>query len=1002
MNAGRHIFLSPARIALIYALFAGLWILFSDHAIELWVTDSHTLIQVSMAKGWFFVTVTAMLLYALIDRLVTVLLARDMELQRQQEEKLRALQMLDMLAETSEDAIFVKDLEGRYLLFNRAASQFVGKPPELVLGRDDRAIFPPAEAEMLMGNGRRIMTENRTQTTEETLTTPSGIKTFLATRGPLRDASGQIIGIFGISRDITAAKAARNTLEQERGMLKTVIQTIPDLVWLKDPHGIYLACNPAFERFFGAPEADIVGHSDYDFVAWELADYFRTNDHAAIQAGGPRLSEEWITLAAEGRRILVEMVKMPMYSSDGRLLGVLGIAHDVTERRQTETRLRESENRFRDIVGKMPVAYQSLDKEGRYAEVNPALCDLLGYEAPELLEHSFGDSWPLATQPSYPIWFARMLDTGHIQSELELLTRNGRILQVLLRGSIQTDSRGAFQCAHCVLFDITERKQTEQAMLAAQTEATRLLKEADHSRQVLLNVLEDEHKAKSIARTLSDRLQNYLSVSPVVTYALTVEGGRISSTWVSENISKLLGYSLEETLAENWWQSHLHPDDRDAALANAPILFNEGRLSLEYRFFRKNGSMLWVHDEQRLVRDDEGNPLQIVGAWNDITERKQAEEQALRWQRVFEVAQFGLAYANTADNTFTEVNETFARQRGYTPDELKGQPVPLIYAPQEREVLKQRFRDIDVLGHLVFESIHQRKDGSQFPVLLEVTTIGDTEGRPVSRVVYALDITKRKQAENEIHQLNEALEQRVRQRTAQLENANKELESFSYSISHDLRAPLRAINGFGQILAERHAGQLDEKGRHYLENVITSARHMGALIEDLLHYSRVGRSALRALPVSLEPILSELETERAGRLAETGARFEIAPPLPRPLGDATLIRQILANLIDNALTYRHHDVPTEVKVWARQEFDAVLIHVRDNGIGIAPEYHEKIFEVFQRLHTEEEYPGTGIGLAIARKAARLMGGDVSLQSAPHEGCTFCVRLPAADSRVSKP
>ena len=256
-------------------------------------------------------------------------------------------------------------------------------------------------------------------------------------------------------------------------------------------------------------------------------------------------------------------------------------------------------------------------------------------------------------------------------------------------------------------------------------------------------------------------------------------------------------------------------------------------------------------------------------------------------------------------------------------------------------------------------------------------------------------IEDEKMAEAEIRYLNITLEQRVRDRTAELEAVNKELESFSYSVSHDLRAPLRAVSGFAQILANRYQDKLDEPGRHYLDNVVSSSMRMGTLIDDLLQYSRTGRGVVRSVPEPLEPLVQSLIATFGERIAATGTRLKVEQPLATPLGDATLIGQILANLVENALTYRRHDCTPEVTISAVRDGDWVVLRVSDNGIGIASEYHEKIFQVFQRLYSEDEYPGTGIGLAIVTKAVHMMGGNINVESTPGAGSTFSVHLPAA-------
>ena len=256
------------------------------------------------------------------------------------------------------------------------------------------------------------------------------------------------------------------------------------------------------------------------------------------------------------------------------------------------------------------------------------------------------------------------------------------------------------------------------------------------------------------------------------------------------------------------------------------------------------------------------------------------------------------------------------------------------------------------------------------------------------------EIDERKRAEKEVRRLHAQLEKRVAQRTAQLTASNKELESFTYSVSHDLRAPLRAISGFTRLLAQR-SDLPDASARQTLEKIVTAAHRMDGLIQDLLNYARTGQQTVLAVPVLLEPVVQNAANTFQTRLSEGEIDFEIVRPLATPLGDPMLLEQILCNLLDNALTYRTRERRARVSVASTRVDDHVVLSVSDNGIGIAREYHEKIFQVFQRLHRDSEYVGTGIGLAIVAKATRLMNGEVSVESQLGQGSTFRVRLPAA-------
>ena len=260
-----------------------------------------------------------------------------------------------------------------------------------------------------------------------------------------------------------------------------------------------------------------------------------------------------------------------------------------------------------------------------------------------------------------------------------------------------------------------------------------------------------------------------------------------------------------------------------------------------------------------------------------------------------------------------------------------------------------------------------------------------------------VDITDEHAAREQVQLLNAELEQRVADRTASLAAANADLESFSYSVSHDLRSPLRAIAAFANLIDSRFRPELDPKVQHYLDNIITASDRMSALIEDLLDYSHLGRELPSAAEINLDRIIDSVIETLAEPLAATDGRVLTDGSLPAVRGNHTLVQQILVNLIDNALKYQTIGSLPSITVSARKIAGQVEISVSDNGIGIAPEYHEKIFEVFQRLHTDSEYPGTGIGLASARKAAERMGGTVNVTSELGRGSIFTVVLPGAGS-----
>jgi len=237
------------------------------------------------------------------------------------------------------------------------------------------------------------------------------------------------------------------------------------------------------------------------------------------------------------------------------------------------------------------------------------------------------------------------------------------------------------------------------------------------------------------------------------------------------------------------------------------------------------------------------------------------------------------------------------------------------------------------------------------------------------------------------------LEQRVKERTRELSTANKELESFTYSVSHDLRAPLRAISGFAEIIKVRHKLSLNEEGQHYFDNIVDASKRMGRLIDDLLSYSRLGRTSVQQNPVPLAGVLADIIKDMQDYLDELHGTITIPEGLPIVMGNRTILSQIFTNLLENAITYRKTDTPPQVEITHQIEGEQVIIKVCDNGIGIPAEHQEKIFAIFQRLHRDEEYPGTGIGLATVKKSVELLAGVVWVESKVEEGSRFFVKLP---------
>jgi PAS domain S-box-containing protein len=383
--------------------------------------------------------------------------------------------------------------------------------------------------------------------------------------------------------------------------------------------------------------------------------------------------------------------------------------------------------------------------------------------------------------------------------------------------------------------------------------------------------------------------------------------------------------------------------------------------------------------------------LRLLGA--EVKQRREAEAAAraaaAEADDLFENAPCGY-HSVDDEGRILRINRTWLSWLGYERHEVVGRLMhPELMTPESAAQFREKWFPLFLrqgwLKEVEFE--YRRKDGSTFPGSLQTTAVRDSRNRIIASRTVVFDITASKLAEGRIRALNAELQRNA----AMLEASNRELESFSYSVSHDLRAPLRAVDGYARMLEEDYAGTLDGEGRRLLAVVRAEAVRMGQLIDDLLSFSRTGRQALQVARVDMPALVKEVVATVAP--AYPGARIEVGP-LPQATGDRALLRQVWLNLVGNALKYSAKRTAPEVDIGGRAGAEAVEYWVRDNGAGFDPRYAGKLFGVFQRLHGAAEFPGTGVGLAIVQRVVVRHGGRVWADGSPDKGATFGFALPA--------
>ena len=480
-----------------------------------------------------------------------------------------------------------------------------------------------------------------------------------------------------------------------------------------------------------------------------------------------------------------------------------------------------------------------------------------------------------------------------------------------------------------------------------------------------------------------------LLVDNVTDYAIFVlDPNGVIASW-NIGAERLKGYKPEEIIGKHFRIFYTPKDlaagkpDRELEIARASDRYEE-----EGWRVRKDGSRFWATVLITAIRDEEGRLIGFGKIVRDLSDRRQAD---LRYRLLVEGVIDYAIFSMDATGHIASWNTGAQRIKGYKADEIIGKHFSVFYTPEDRArdlpgtVLGTAARE----GHFEGEGWRVRKDGTRFWASVVVTALRDEEGNLYGFSKVTRDMSDRKRLLDELQRHSAELELRVRER----EESNAELEAFAYSVSHDLRAPLRAIAGFSEVLREDYGSTLDEHAREYLDEIMSAAARMNSLVQDLLEYGRVSRVSLPLEPLSVVDAVSRAVSQLTER-----ERAQIKLNVPDSLwvyGHPQVFTQVVLNFVSNAFKFQSKDAVPEVAISAEQADGMVKLSVRDNGIGIAPPHQERIWNVFERLHDRDTYPGTGIGLAIVKRAAMRMHGSYGVESEVGKGSAFWIQLPAA-------
>ncbi|HEX2567045.1 MAG TPA: PAS domain S-box protein [Burkholderiales bacterium] len=717
---------------------------------------------------------------------------------------------------------------------------------------------------------------------------------------------------------------------------------------------------------------EILGYSEKELVGRTGREISHPDDLDIINALRPRLySGEEVSVRAEkrylrkdGSVVWVATTMVVERDDAGEPQFEIAVFEDVTSRKDAEAALRESEERFRAVVNSLSEGILVYDQALNIVAGNFAAEQIIGLPIAQMLgKPGFTSLVPCVKEDGTPL--------PPSERPTQMSVRSGKPMRGYVVGIKRPDGSVTWLSTNTAFL----RRPGEQKHYGVVSSI------ADITAQ---------RAGEAALRESEERFRHTFELAASGIAHVDLDGRFLR---VNRSLCEMFGYPESELIGRSV-KDISHPDDRDVTDGQRERV-RSGELEsahFEKRYLRGDGGVLWVDLAIALVRAPGGEPLYEIAIFDDITERKDAE-RALRKseERFRSLTQISSDWYWEQDDKFrlTFMSGRMGERTGLDPSSYLGRQrwdTPALNLTEddwrrhrEQLVRHEPFHD--------FEMQRPNEGGGTRWVSLSGEPLFDEDGRFAGYRGVGKDITERKRAEEDLRRAHADLERKA----TELERSNSELEQFAYVASHDLQEPLRMVSSYTQLVLRRYGERLDGDAKEFMAYVVDGAARMKQLIEDLLAYSRVGTRGKEFKPVPVETAVRRAINNLRAALEETGASITY-DAMPTVEADDVQLAQVFQNLMGNALKFRSASVP-RIHVAVKEQADEWEFAVQDNGIGIEPQYFDRIFMVFQQLHTKGEFPGTGIGLAICKKVVERHGGRIWVSSKPGEGSTFHFTLP---------
>ncbi|MFZ4520436.1 MAG: PAS domain S-box protein [Bacteroidales bacterium] len=751
-------------------------------------------------------------------------------------------------------------------------------------------------------------------------------------------------------------------LRESEVLNRRIVETANEGIWAMDSN--------YHTTYVNRKMADMLGYTIDEVMTMNVNDFMFSEDSEEHRlrrldrmAGKSDFYERRFK-RKDGSEIWAIVSSTAILDTEGKFIGSFGMILDITEHKIAELSLAHSEEQFRLIAENTSDAITMLDMNLNFTYFSPSVEKILGLTPDEAIKMKMEQILTPESVEKVRTLYQSFFPNGPMETpvtgdfptiELEEYHKNGSRIWVELSFSVLIGQNNKPTGIITVTRDVTARKMAENAI-----------------------------------KTSEEHLRQTQRVAQIADWEYNIATGKI---WGSDEAFRFYGLPVNEN--HEIEMSGVQPfiqEYEQAKKALFDLIEKDIPYNIESRIIPANGDPPRIlHSLGTLVKDDRGNPVKVVGMFQDITKRKQAEETIFMLAHAVRSISECVSITDMNDK-IVFVNTAFLKTYLFEEHELLGKSISMVRSQNNPDSKVAQILPATLHGGWQGELFNKRKDGSEFPVFVSTSVIKDDHGEPLALIGVTNDITDRKKAEKELLKLNEELDHRVKTRTAELEAANKELESFSYSVSHDLKAPLRHINGFINLLLDNASTSISEDGLGYLRKIEHSALEMEQLINAILSFSRLNMAELRKTPICSHAMVNEVIRFFEPDTQHRTITFNLEP-LHDTTGDHELIRQVWTNLISNAIKYTGKATEAIIDIGSEYSDEKTTFFIRDNGVGFKMQYADKLFGVFQRLHKSRDFEGIGIGLANVNRIIKRHGGECHAEGEPNNGATFSFSLP---------